>query len=310
MAEDDSTGYGTGEPEADKADGAPEDTDAPGNSVDKSTAVSKGTPTADTPQTPLPAPGTPLAALGLDKAPRDHPLIYPGAWPPFSALLDGDLLRPLDRYVHPGRTPVLAVGSNASPAQLRHKMAESGITSPVPMVKARVTGLGIGVSAHVSRMGYVSASPFEAPGAVRELFVIWLDDAQLAVVDASEGAHVPDGNYARVWLPRSTAAVALPDGRQLDGSHVYVNRHGVLRDHTGAPRTHPGQHALLGELLGGSAELRRLFGATPEEFCARARADAALCERGTRLLAREGLVTVSGLEPRDHAGREESPGPG
>jgi hypothetical protein len=42
--------------------------------------------------------------------------------------------------------------------------------------------------------------------------------------------------------------------------------------------------------------LRRLFGTTPEEFVARARSDAALCERGTRLLAEERRVTRSGLE--------------
>jgi hypothetical protein len=42
--------------------------------------------------------------------------------------------------------------------------------------------------------------------------------------------------------------------------------------------------------------LRKRFGATPEEFCARARADARLCERGTRLFAEEKLVTASGLE--------------
>src|SRR5689334_11822688 len=100
-----------------------------------------------------------LEALGLAEAPRDHPLLYPGAWPPDSGLLDGDRLLPLDRLVHEDRVPVLAVGSNASPAQLRHKMAEHGIVSPVPMVRTRVTGIDIGVSAHVSLLGYVSASP-------------------------------------------------------------------------------------------------------------------------------------------------------
>jgi hypothetical protein len=78
--------------------------------------------------------------------------------------------------------------------------------------------------------------------------------------------------------------------------YAYVNRRGVLHDGTGAPRTHPGQRPLLTELLVGSARLRELFGVTPEEFCARARADRHLCERGTRLFRDEKRVTASGLE--------------
>ncbi|QNP68911.1 hypothetical protein IAG44_05255 [Streptomyces roseirectus] len=245
---------------------------------------------------PSPTPPPTLASLGLSEAPRDHPLTYPGAWPATSALLDGDRLLPLDRLIHPDRTPVLAVGSNACPGQLRHKMDEFGITSPIPMTKARVTGVDVGVSAHVSRMGYVSASPLNSPGTTRELFVIWLDGEQLDVVDASEGASSPRGNYARCRLPAPEFGVELEDGGRLPGVYVYVNRHGVLHDGSGTPRSHPGQRALISGLLAGSAELRRLFGATPEEFCARARADARLCERGTRLLREEKLVTVSGLE--------------
>jgi hypothetical protein len=163
-------------------------------------------------------------------------------------------------------------------------------------VRARVTGIEVGVSAHVSRLGYVSASPFHAPRRVRELFVIWLDPEQLAVIDASEGVPVPGGNYDRAWLPAPDVRIGLADGSTLPGAFAYVNRHGVLHDGAEAPRTHPGQRALLTELLLGSARLRDLFGVTAEEFCARARADARLCERGTRLLVEEKLVTASGLE--------------
>lgn len=244
----------------------------------------------------LPRRGRTLESLGLAEAPRDRPLLYPGAWPWDSGLLDGDRLLPLDRLVHDDRVPVLAVGSNACPGQLRHKMDEFGIVSPIPMVRVRVTGIDVGVSAHVSRMGYVSASPFHAPGRVRELFVTWLDAEQLAVIDASEGVPLPNGNYGRPWLSAPEVRIELADGGTLPGAFAYVNRHGVLHDGTDAPRTHPGQRALLTELLLGSARLRGLFGVTADEFCARARADAALCEQGTRLFAAEKLVTASGLE--------------
>lgn len=276
---------------------------------------SRPTPTAPDrargvrPLGPVPDPFT-LEALGLAEAPRDHPLLYPGAWPADSGLLDGDRLLPLDRLRHEDRVPVLAVGSNASPAQLRHKMAEYGITSPIPMVRTRVTGIDIGVSAHVSLLGYVSASPVDAPAAVRELFVTWLDAEQLAVIDASEGVPLPTGNYRRVWLPSPEVRIELADGTRLPGVYVYVNRHGVLHDGTGAPRTHPGQRALLTELLVGSARLRELFGVTPEEFCARARADRELCLRGTRLFKEEKLVTYSGLERHVRAQQTGSPGTG
>ncbi|WLW58728.1 hypothetical protein [Streptomyces sp. YU58] len=255
-----------------------------------------------------------MEALGLAEAPRDHPLLYPGAWPQDSGLLDGDRLLPLDVLVHEDRVPVLAVGSNASPAQLRHKMAEFGIRSPIPMVRARVTGIDVGVSAHVSRLGYVSASPFDAPDTVRELFLTWLDAEQLAVIDASEGVPLPNGNYRRVWLPAPEVRIEVRAetgaGMLLPGVFVYVNRHGVLHNGTEAPRTHPGQRALLTELLVGSARLRELFGVTPEEFCARARADRALCERGTRLFKEEKLVTVSGLERFVRVQQTGSPGTG
>ncbi|GAA2588844.1 MULTISPECIES: hypothetical protein [Streptomyces] len=251
-----------------------------------------------------------LEALGLAGVPREEPLSYPGAWPRESGLLDGDRLLPLDRppvyEVGGERVPVLAIGSNASPGQLRHKLDEFGIGSPVPMVRSRVTGLDIGVSAHVSRMGYVSASPVGAPGVVRELFVLWLDAEQLAVVDASEGVPMAGGNFDRAWLPAPDVRVEPGDGTVLPGVHAYVNRHGVLHDGTGAPCRHPGeQRPLLAGLLHGSPRLRALFGTTPEEFCARARADRRLCDRGTRLFAREKRVTPSGLERYVGSGPDE-----
>ncbi|PSM38008.1 hypothetical protein C6Y14_39230 [Streptomyces dioscori] len=259
-----------------------------------------------------------LESLGLAVAPREEPLVYPGAWPTESGLLDGDRLLPLTGRTFPGRVPVLAIGSNASPAQLRHKLRQYELSSPIPLVKARVTGLEIGVSAHVSALGYVSASPFRAPGHIRELFLTWLDPAQLAVIDASEGVTRPSGAYARVLLPSAGFRVEQepePDdpggpGDPLDGVHLYVNRHGVLHDGTGTPREHPGERQLLTELLAGSTELRKLFGSTPEEFCSRARGDLRLCAEGTRLFAREGRTTASGLEKYVRGQQTGSPGTG
>ena len=87
-----------------------------------------------------------------------------------------------------------------------------------------------------------------------------------------------------------------PTAPRSRGGPSYVNRHGVLHDGTGRAARHPGQRPLLTELLLGSARLRSCSASTPEEFCARARADRRSCERGTRLFAEEELVTASGLE--------------
>ncbi|MCX5085325.1 MULTISPECIES: hypothetical protein [unclassified Streptomyces] len=275
-----------------------------------------------------------LEALGLSEAPREHPLTYPGAWPTESGLLhqnrflrlkavenrrlakwmveqppggfgagktgDGPVplnyaLMSANQTLVGDRFPVISVGSNACPAQLRHKMEGLGVSSTIPIVKARVTGIGVGVSAYVSPLGYVSASPFHTPGLSMDLFITWLDAAQLEIVDASEGISDPDGEYDRVLLPPEDFPMVLDSGELLGGAYLYVHRYGVLHDGSGNPRSHPGEHQLLTELLSESRQLREWFGDTPEEFSSRARGNGQLCEKGTRLFSDEGRLTDSGL---------------
>ncbi|MFD4714233.1 hypothetical protein ACFWN5_31810 [Streptomyces sp. NPDC058430] len=193
------------------------------------------------------------------------------------------------------RFPVISVGSNACPAQLRHKMQGLGVSSTIPIVKARVTGIGVGVSAHISPLGYVSASPFHTPGLSRDLFITWLDAAQLEIVDASEGVSDPDGEYDRVLLPPEDFPMALESGELLGGAYLYVHRCGILHDGSGNPRPHPGERQLLTMLLSESHQLREWFGDTAEEFSSRARGNRQLCNKGARLFADEGQVTDSGL---------------
>ncbi|GGY89252.1 hypothetical protein [Streptomyces nitrosporeus] len=276
-----------------------------------------------------------LEALGLHVAPRDQPLVYPGAWPVESGLLyRGRLLRlrpgrarrlaqwlvdsPAEGFgggTEPGeavpldyalmraneplageRFPVLSVGSNACPAQLKHKMDGHGLSSTIPMVKVRTVGIDIGVSAYVSPLGYVSSSPFHAPHVTRDLFVTWFDATQLEVVDASEGVFTEGGEYDRVLLPGTDFRFELPSGELLGGVYAYVHRYGVLHDGTGTPRPHNGERRLLTELLAESRRLREWFGDTPEQFSSQARGNEQLCEKGTRLFRDEGRTTPSGLE--------------
>ncbi len=202
------------------------------------------------------------------------PLGYPGRPPETSGLLLDDrfialpggalddALRSRGKAVLEERRPVLAVGANASPARLRAKLTGRAPVA-VPMTYATVRGLAPGVSAHVSRPGNVPAAPMPASGVTCELIVVWLDDEQLAIVDATEP------NYRRV-APPDTATVSLA-ARPL-ACELYAGRHGYLVDAGGAPFTMTGQAELLAALLADLPALADLVGTrSPEEFVSRTR---------------------------------------
>ncbi|WKU47082.1 hypothetical protein Q3V23_25150 [Streptomyces sp. VNUA116] len=284
-----------------------------------------------------------LRGLGLDGAPAELPLTYPGRPVTEPALLTGGHLLPLRadpgplggwRVVtgmadagHPGtgsapppggdpaaepaldafldrlraartaaRRPVLAVGSNASPAQLHHKLTLRGMLATVPMVPVRVRGIGVGCSAHIGLHGYVAAAPYADPTARHTLVAGWLDPAQLAAVDQTEF------NYRRVWLPGGSFPMTLPSGEPLGGAYLYVSLHGVLADPaTGRPRPGGGdQGALLTALLAASAELRALLGPGPERWVERARADEAVRAEGRAVFRRAGWARPEGLPELHH----------
>ncbi|OIV38563.1 hypothetical protein BIV57_04710 [Mangrovactinospora gilvigrisea] len=224
------------------------------------------------------SPGSrPLADWGLGAVPLLEPLAYPGRPAPGPAVLLGDGLTVLQRWdgaavdgllAEAGapplaaRTPVLAVGSNAAPAQLHHKLAAlPPAARAVPLCPVRADGLGVGVSAHISRAGYISAAPFAAPGARAALTATWLDPEQLAAVDATELT------YRR---RPARGPVALPDGTALDGAFLYVHRTGVLAAEGDGDVPLPAgpQPELLAGLLARSARLRALFDhpGSPAEF--------------------------------------------
>ena len=226
----------------------------------------------------------------LGPVPLLDPLSYPGRPLEHAALLDGERLVPVGGAVEfgdllavrgvvgmAGRTPVVAVGSNGAPAQVRYKFGRGRVSGVVPMVPTVVRGVGVGVSAHVCQAGYVPAAPvFEGDGAAT-LVVCWLDPEQLAVMDASEG-----GNYRRVPAPGGEG-------------ELYVSSRGVLVDGDGVPRrAEHGQRGLIRSLLGESAALRRLFGDGPESWVRVASADAGARERAAWVFFEEGWVRESG----------------
>jgi hypothetical protein len=178
---------------------------------------------------------------------------------------------PLDRFLRDAggapvaqRTPVLAVGSNASPAQIRRKMANAALPTQVPITAVRVHGLAVGVSAHVSRPGYLPATPVADPAAESELWMVWLDSAALAALDATEP------NYHRLRLS-SRYPVHLTPGQPVTDGWVYLSRHGHLLNAAGQPRRLTDQATLITALLAEVPALRALAGTTPQQWIERTR---------------------------------------
>ncbi|MEY9860411.1 hypothetical protein ABH935_006048 [Catenulispora sp. GAS73] len=251
-----------------------------------------------------------LAALGMDGVPALDPLSYPGRTIDGPALLSGSQLfemaptaqRYLGNWLVAGgatlddtldetggsstgkRHPVIAIGSNAAPGQLHYKLSRLGRAAVVPMTTLRVSGLGVGVSAHVARNGYVANSPFADPGSEAEVVLTLLDADQLQAVDDTE---LPP--YRRVLLSGADFPMTLPSGERLVAAYLYVNATGVLAGADGKPRLPSAQTALLSDLLERSARLRRLFD-SPQDWVTKARADAGLRDAVKQIFHESGWV--------------------
>lgn len=105
-----------------------------------------------------------------------------------------------------GREPLLAIGSNACPAQLRRK----GVRGPVFMVPTVLRNHLVVYAGHMTSYGAIPATVVRWPEARCAVFVTWLTREQLTVVDGSE-----NGNYDLVHLP--TSAGSIPGFRAISG---------------------------------------------------------------------------------------------
>jgi len=216
---------------------------------------------------------------------------YPGQSDPFPSLasvLEQEQVAGLG-----ARVPVLAIGSNAAPAQLRHKFGSSSTPLVVPSVLAWVRGVRVGFCAFVSALGYVPATVFPQAGAETGTVVQLLDDDQLAEIDETESPA-----YRRVWLE---TPILLQTGERLAGAYAYVARGGYLAEETGAwvmgtpgerrpasvdqGRWFADQRSLLARLCLDAA-FAEAMGADPDEVVER-RAGAGVSER---VLRAQGLV--------------------
>lgn len=232
-----------------------------------------------------------------DSSPFAQPLTYPGEPPSESGILLDNAYVPAERAtmdellgefcVAPltHRTSVLAVGSNASMAQLRRKLHATGRGRlVVPMTLSHVAGISPGVSAHVSRPGYVPATPILTPAHHSKLFLVWLDPDQLCVMDATEP------NYVRIPLPTTRFPVTdASDGGRILTCDIYVSKHGCLLRPDGTERRLQPQPGLITSLLGESAALRALAGDSLESWLQTMRRPEAR-DQARKIWIREGRV--------------------
>ena len=119
-----------------------------------------------------------------------------------------------------GRTAVLAIGSNGAPQRLARKFGDGAV---VPVLPARLKDHAVVYAAAVTSYGSVPATLVEAPGATALVALTFLDDDQLAIMNATE--HV-GRNYDLVDLD---GAVDADDAPVHAGVMAYRSRYGPLR---------------------------------------------------------------------------------
>jgi len=135
----------------------------------------------------------------------------------------------LDRFtgLDSGRTPMLAIGSNASPEGLWRKFAH--FEAPEDRTLLAISGwlkdFDVGASAELALYGAMPATIFPSPGTRVAVTAVWLTDVQLTQL---AWAEIP------YWLGRlearfdAEAAVAGLGFEGFDDSLVFVNRFGAF----------------------------------------------------------------------------------
>ncbi|MCK5445077.1 MAG: hypothetical protein KAI73_05590 [Rhodospirillaceae bacterium] len=167
-----------------------------------------------------------------------HAKQYPFEIPDHSYQLNADGWQPLadfaiDEMLH----PVVASGSNASPARLADKFA-GFLDRPIDVTHATLCDFDAVYSAHFAKYGAIPATLMRAAGTVVSVNVAWLDDAQLDRMHATEALGV---NYEYQILEE--ISLMLDDGPTLDRASAYISKRGAL-NFGGAPVALSAVHAL------------------------------------------------------------------
>ncbi len=210
-----------------------------------------------------------LCRVAVDEETRARVTDGARSAPQLSRVLEGFHVVGMD-----SRVPVLAIGSNAAPSQLRHKFREIPDALVLPSVRARVQGVALAYAGFFAGYGALPATivPSNAVPSVSSNAVSSVPSngvSSNAVSSVSSGAvssNVGSSNgvssstaelelhvqftdpgqlagldrteaphYRRVWLDAASGVrVVLETGEELPGVYAYVARGGALCDETGA----------------------------------------------------------------------------
>jgi hypothetical protein len=199
-------------------------------------------------------------------------------------VMDAERLAPV-----PVRRPVLAVGSNASPAQLRRKFRGGDLL--IPMTTTRVKGLGVAHSAHVSAAGYIPYAPFASPSTSLHSLVLWLDQDQIELLDKTEPNYIP------TLIDGQLAQARLSSGSLLESFTVYRSRWGLLAKPGLRPVPARGQRAIYSEVCSiADIDVENLDSCDAEALGRHMSSNLALRERITESLRDRGYVSGDGLD--------------
>jgi hypothetical protein len=143
---------------------------------------------------------------------------YPFPRPSSSVLIAEGRARELTRLDASGRTPVLAYGSNASPASLGWKFPEER-DAVVPLVRGTIHDVDVVYSSHIAVYGSIPATLQGSPGTRAETFVAYLTDDQLALVTGWE----INATYETLRV-----RLELEVGEPPADVGAFVSRHGCL----------------------------------------------------------------------------------
>lgn len=129
-------------------------------------------------------------ATGIDlNDPIQRALAYPYDVASASFLFDRGTVRPLPVDYPRTGTPVLGIGSNRAPSQLRHKYRHTLADTVIACEHARLVDHDIVYLAAFTRYGALPAALVPMPGVTVEVHLLWLDDRALARMHETEGPH-------------------------------------------------------------------------------------------------------------------------
>lgn len=148
----------------------------------------------------------------------EHAIGYPWPRPAESFVLRDGEVEPWDPALRDGRSPVLAIGSNAAPNRLALKVAhfEDAEDRLVGVESGVLEDFDVGPAAVVTGYGSLPATIFPSPGTRVSLAVLWVTDTQLTQLTWSEVGY---------WLGRLSGVRF--NGEELT-AYVYLHRLGTF----------------------------------------------------------------------------------